>query len=280
MIDSITRQPERSVRQACRVLGIRRQTYYSRKGGKRPEERDEVLRKLLQSTCHRFVAWGFWMIFFYLRNEYGLADNHKRAYRIWKEAGLHLRVQPKRPGVRREYQQLLVPSQVNQGWAMDFVSDWVVGVEKKPVRIINIMDECSRMALWTEAHESISAKTLTEILDEVVKWRGVPQYIRCDNGPEFIANKLKDWAQKHGVKLRHIQPGKPSQNGLVERLNKTFRVECLNLHWFSSMKELNESIQNWSVTYNQVRPHENLGYLSPMKYEDSNMNLYFRVVAA
>ncbi|NJN44947.1 MAG: IS3 family transposase [Anaerolineae bacterium] len=280
MIDKVTRESKRSVRRACRVLGIRRQTYYGRKGGKRPEERDEVLRKLLQSTCQRFVAWGFWMIFYYLRNEHALADNHKRVYRIWKEAELHLRVQHKRPSLRREYRELLVPGQINQGWAMDFVSDWVVGVEKKPVRIINIMDECSRKALWTEAHESISAKTLTEILDDVVKWRGAPQYIRCDNGPEFIARKLKDWAQKHGVELRHIQAGKPSQNGLIERLNKTLRVECLNLNWFSSMEELNESIQQWSVIYNQVRPHENLGYLSPMNYEQTNKNLYFCVVAA
>lgn len=261
---------------------MRRQTYYSRKGGKCPEERDEVLKQLLKSTCERFIAWGFWMIFYLLRNEYALEDNHKRVYRLWREAGLHLRVAPKRATVRREYQALLLPEQINQGWAMDFVSDWVVGPEKQPVRIVNIMDECSRMALWTEAHQSISSKKLTKILDEVVKWRGAPQYIRCDNGPEFIAEELKKWAknQKNKVEIRHIQPGKPSQNGLVERLNKTLRVECIDQHWFTSMEELNECIQDWSVTYNQLRPHENLGYLSPMKYEEVNKQLYFCLVAA
>jgi putative transposase len=270
VIAQITGQSDKSIRRACRVLGIRRQTYHSRKGGKRPEERDEELAKLLRSTCMQFVAWGFWMIFYFLRHEQGLKDNHKRVYRIWKEAGLHLRQQPKRLTIRREYKELLAPKGVNQGWAMDFVSDWVVGPDKQPVRIINIMDECSRMALWTQAHESISARKLTDILDKVAQWRGLPQYIRCDNGPEFIARKLAAWAEKNKVELRHIQPGKPSQNGLIERLNKTLRVECLDMNWFSSMEELNQSIQDWSVTYNQVRPHESLGYLSPVKFENSN----------
>ena len=163
---------------------------------------------------------------------------------------------------------------------MDFVSDWVVGPEKQSVRIINIMDECSRRALWTEAHDSISARKLIGILDKVIEWRGTPKYIRCDNGPEFIAQSLKAWAEKHGIELRYIQPGKPSQNGLIERLNKTLRVECLNLHWFQSMNELNENIQDWSVTYNQVRPHKNLGYISPVKHENESQNFYFQAVAA
>jgi putative transposase len=280
MIDQISQPAGRSVRQSCRVLGIRRQSYYRRKKGFRPEERDEILVELLRRTCKRFVAWGFWMVFYFLRNEQGLADNHKRVYRLWKEAGLHLRVPPKRPKIRREYQELLPPELLNQGWAMDFVSDWVVGANKQPVRILNIMDECSRKALWTEAHESISAKKLVSILDKLLAWRGAPQYIRCDNGPELIAELLRRWAEKHGIELRYIQPGKPSQNGLIERLNKTLRDECLNLHWFSSLEELNNEIQEWAVTYNQIRPHKNLGYLSPMNYEKLNRNFYFSVVAA
>lgn len=280
MIDQITRQPARSVRRSCRVLGIRRKTYYNRKRGNRPEELDEQLIDLLKRTCSRFVAWGFWMTFHYLRNEHGLKDNHKRVYRLWKQAGLHLRLPPKRPRIRREYQELLAPDIVNEGWAMDFVSDWVIGPEKQSVRVINIMDECSRRALWTEAHTSISAGKLIKILDKVVAWRGAPAYIRCDNGPEFIAERLKTWAKNNGIELKYIQPGKPSQNGLMERLNKTLRVECLDLNWFQSLTELNERIQEWSVVYNQVRPHSSIGYKSPIIHEKLNQNFYFRVVAA
>lgn len=281
MIDHITEQhSDCSVRRSCKVLGFRRQTYYSRRCGHRPEEKEAEITDLLRRACSRFVAWGFWMIFFYLRNRGELADNHKRVYRLWKQAGLNLRMPPQRPRIRRDYQALLVPQKVNQGWAMDFLSDWVVGPEKRSVRVINVMDEGSRRALWTEAHNSISSSKLIKVLDRLVDSRGAPQYIRCDNGPEFIAGRLKGWADKHGIELRYIQPGKPSQNGLIERLNRTLRVECLNLNWFHSLDELNDSIQEWMVIYNRHRPHRNLGYKSPVDYENRKENLYFSVVAA
>ena len=189
-----------------------------------------------------------------------------------------MRLPPKRPKIRREYQDLLAPDQVNEGWAMDFVSDWVVGPGQERVRIINIMDECSRKALWTEAYSSISAKTLIEVLDKVVAWRGLPSYIRCDNGPEFISGKLEEWA-KDKVELRFIQPGKPSQNGLIERLNGTLRKECLNLEWFESIPKLNEKIQQWWLDYNTLRPHSSICYKTPDELETLNQNLYFKAVA-
>lgn len=280
MIDQVNKNSTRSIRKSCRVLGFRRQTYYSRKNGNRPEQKDELLTELLRLASQRFIAWGFWMIFYFLRNEYSLEDNHKRVYRLWKQADLHLRVALKRPAIQRKYQDLTAPDLINQGWAMDFVSDWIIGPEKQSVRIINIMDEGSRRALWTQAHESISATKLISVLDKVIEWRGAPQYIRCDNGPEFIAKQLNQWADKNGIELRYIQPGKPSQNGLIERLNKTLRKECLNLHWFSSMDELNENIQEWSVIYNGVRPHKNLAHMSPIKFEELNSIFYFKAVAA
>lgn len=163
---------------------------------------------------------------------------------------------------------------------MDFVSDWVVGPGQQPARVINVMDEGSRRALWTEAHTSISAKKVVAVLDRLVDERGRPQYIRCDNGPEFIAQRLKDWAEDRGMELRYIQPGKPSQNGLIERLNRTLRAECLNLYWFTSLRELNESIDEWMINYNFYRPHQNLGYKPPETYEKQRENLYFRPVAA
>lgn len=279
MIDEVSRGNNISVRRSCGVLGFRRQTYYRRKQGHRPEELDQVIADLLHQVTKRFVAWGFWMVFHYLRRQ-SRPWNHKRVYRIWKEEELHLRLPPKRPKIRREYQGLLAPDKINEGWAMDFVSDWVVGPGQEKVRIINIMDECSRKALWTEAYSSISAKTLIEVLDKVVEWRGRPAYIRCDNGPEFISTKLEEWAEENKVELRFIQPGKPSQNGLIERLNGTLRTECLNLEWFESIPKLNEKIQDWWMVYNTIRPHSSIGYQTPDELELLNQNLYFRPVAA
>ncbi|GJM35180.1 MAG: hypothetical protein DHS20C18_41810 [Saprospiraceae bacterium] len=170
MIDQIGQQGKKSKRRCCRVLGFRRQTYYSRLSGHRPEQLDQQIAELLHKTVKRFIAWGFWLIFFYLRKQ-GHPWNHKKVYRIWKAEQLHLRVVPRRPRIRRLYQALLAPEQVNQGWAMDFVSDWIVGPNQKAVRVINIMDESSRRALWTQAYRSISAKTLIEVLNQVIDYR-------------------------------------------------------------------------------------------------------------
>ena len=280
MIDVIRVDQSCSVRRCCGVLGLSRSTYLRQEVRERRAAADAALRLLLRQTCSKFLAWGFWMVFHYLRNQ-GLTEaNHKRVYRLYKAERLNLRPEAKRQRLHRTYQDLLAPERINEGWAMDFVSDWLVGPSKQAVRIINIVDEHSRRALWTEAHTSIPATKLTEILDHLVEVRGLPVYLRTDNGPEFISRELENWALRNGVTLRFIQPGKPSQNGICERLNKTLRKECLNLTWFTTMDALNESIQQWSQTYNQVRPHKSLGYQSPDDYETQHSNLYYRLVPA
>lgn len=267
-----------SIRRKCLILGVRRQTYYNRKAGNRPEQEDAQVAGVLHGTVNRFIAWGFWMVFHYLRKQ-GHAWNHKRVYRVWKQEGLHLRKTPKRKKIKREYLGLLAPEKVNEGWSMDFLSDWVVGQNQGKARIINVMDDRSRKALWTQAHESISAAKLIGILDNIVAWRGLPSYIRCDNGPEFISEKLAEWA-KDKVEIRFIQPGKPSQNGLIERLNGTLRKECLNLEWFEDLEVLNERTQEWWGIYNTIRPHSSIDYLTPDEFEQQNEKFYFKEVAA
>lgn len=267
-----------SVRRCAEVLGLSRSSYYRRKQGHRPEDLDAQIAKLLHETVEKYLFWGFWMIFHYLRKQ-GHGWNHKRVYRIWKAEGLNLRRPPARKKLKRKFQDLIAPAKVNQGWAMDFLSDWVIGQNQTAVRIINIIDECSRKALWTEAHTSIKAQTLTEILGKMIEWRGKPQYIRCDNGPEFISEHLRDWAQKQGIEIRFTQPGKPTQNGLIERLNGTLRTECLNLEWFENIETLNQQIQKWWMTYNTIRPHSSLRYLTPDEFEASNEKFYSNLVA-
>ena len=278
MITKVKKKRNASIRRSCSVLGFRRQTYHSRIAGHRPEAADHEIAELLHQITQRFVAWGFWMVFHYLRNQ-GYSWNHKKVYRIWKAEGLHLRLPPKRSKIKRKYLNLLPPENINEGWAMDFLSDWVVGPGQQKVRIINIMDERSRKALWTEAYSNISARTLVKVLDKVVEWRGCPRYIRCDNGPEFISRHLEQWALRNGIQIKFIQPGKPSQNGLIERLNGTLRKECLNLEWFKSMNELNEQIQQWWKQYNSIRPHSSIGYKTPDQMEKLNQNFYFCVGA-
>lgn len=185
-----------SIRRKSGVLGLRRQTYYARKRRHRLEQEDKRIAEQLHRLTKQFVAWGFWLVFYCLRNE-GFSWNHKRAT-VTRFTGFGGRNhcfyadRPKRAKLKIIYQDLLAPEQINEGWAMDFLSEWIIGEEQQKVRIINIMDECSRKALWTEAKESLPAKALVDVLDQVVAWRGAPAYIRCDNGPEFISEKLSD----------------------------------------------------------------------------------------
>ena len=127
-----------SVRRKSGVLGLRRQTYYARKRGHRPEQEDDRIAEQLHQITKQFVAWGFWLVFYYLRNQ-GYSWNHKRVYRVWRQEELHLRRPPKRAKLKRVYRDLLAPKQINEGWAMDFLSEWIVGEEQQKVRVINIM---------------------------------------------------------------------------------------------------------------------------------------------
>jgi len=105
-------------------------------------------------------------------------------------------------------------------------------------------------------------------------------YIRCDNGPEFISQVLKAWADEKGIEIRFIQPGKPTQNGIIERLNGTVRKECLNLNWFYNLDEVNELLGQWYKTYNFDRPHSSLQYQTPATFENLNQSLYFKLDTA
>ena len=192
------------------------------------------------------------------------------------QAKLSLHRNPKKPRLKRAFQELLPPDQINEGWAMDFLSEWVIGEKQQSVRIINVVDECSRKGLWIEAAHNVNAAKLTEVLDKIVEMRGMPRYIRCDNGPEFISAKLKKWAGDK-VEIKFIQPGKPTQNGIVERLNGTVRKECLNLNWFHSLDEVNDLLGHWYKNYNFDRPHSSLKYKTPVTFEKMNQNLYFNV---
>lgn len=271
-----------STRRQCKWLGMRRSGVYARRHYKAEEARhqaDTCVVALMRKTRQEHPCWGFRLIWAYLRGQ-KMRIGRRRAYRLYRSAALSLHRTPKKPRIKRVFQELLPPEQINQGWAMDFVSEWIIGPQQQSVRLINVVDERSRKDLWVEAAHSIKAVKLSETLDQIIQMRGQPTYIRCDNGPEFISEHLKAWAEDKNIELRFIQPGKPTQNGIIERLNGTLRSECLNLHWFQSLDELNERLGHWFKTYNFDRPHSSLNYLTPHEFELQNQNLYLKVVPA
>jgi putative transposase len=131
---------------------------------------------------------------------------------------------------------------------------------------LNILDEGVREGLAIEIDTRLRAKRVVRVLEQLKHFRGLPQAIRCDNGPEYTAQPVVDGCRDHGIELRYIQPGKPNQNAYIERFNKTYRTEVLDAHLFEDLDQVREITDSWLQRYNDERPHESLGNLPPSIY--------------
>lgn len=159
---------------------------------------------------------------------------------------------------------LLRPISPNITWSIDFMHDTLRCGRK--IRSLNILDDFNREILGIAVDVSLPSKRVIRELSQLVAWRGKPERIRVDNGPEFIAQALKDWCSIQGIELSYIQPGKPTQNSLIERFNRTFRQEVLDCFMFSSIKEIRIFAHAWMWMYNNERPHSSLQYLTPHEF--------------
>ena len=148
-----------------------------------------------------------------------------------------------------------VPVAANVCWSVDFMSDVLMSGQR--FRTFNVLDDFNREALAIEVDTTLPAARVVRVLDRVTAWRGCPAKLRMDNGPEFVSVALDGWAEKRGVMLEFIQPGKPTQNSfVVERFNRTFREEVLDFYVFSWLNEVREITESWLRQYNEQKPHE------------------------
>ena len=147
---------------------------------------------------------------------------------------------------------------------MDFMHDTLEN--GKSVRSLNIIDDFNREILNITIDTSLPSARVVSQLEQLIDWRGKPEKIRLDNGPEFIAEKLKDWCSTHEITLQYIQPGKPTQNSLVERFNRTFRTEFLDVYLFENIRQMRNYSEIWMWMYNNERPHKSLQYLTPRDF--------------
>lgn len=247
-----------SVRQACVAFGVSEGCY--RYGRKLSRENDTIAQWLLILTQTE-RTWGFGLCYLYLRNVKGYGWNHKRVYRIYCELDLNLRIKPKRRLKRENPEVLSVPKAPNCMWSMDFMHDQLQ--DGRSVRLLNVLDDFNREGLGVEIDFSLPAERVVRTLEQIIEWRGCPKEIRCDNGPEYISTKLLSWAEKRGILIRHIQPGKPQQNAYIERYNRTVRYDLLNQHLFESIEEMQDFATKWLWRYNNERPHMGIDGITP-----------------
>jgi putative transposase len=149
-------------------------------------------------------------------------------------------------------------------WALDFMHDTLYDGRK--FRLLNVIDEGNREALRIECGSSIPSSRLLRVMEELIEFYGKPKAIRMDNGPEMTSAKFVSWAERHGIELRYIQPGKPNQNAFVERFNRSVRQEVLNAWLFDSLAQAQQILEGWRIEYNTVRSHESLGKKTPLAY--------------
>ena len=144
---------------------------------------------------------------------------------------------------------------------MDFMHDQLQ--DGRSFRLLNVIDDFNREALGIEADFSLPSQRVIRALKQIIDWRGKPEVIRCDNGPENISETVRQWAQEWGIRFEYIQPGKPQQNAYVERSNRTVRYEWLSQYHWSNLEEVRLYATNWMWMYNNERPNMALGGITP-----------------
>jgi len=203
---------------------------------------------------------GLTMLHPILRRE-GLVINHKRTSRIYREQNLTIKLRKRTKRVSVNRLELAEPIRPNQHWAMDFVQDGLWSGRK--FKTLPIIDIFSKESLAIEIDFSINGLRVTRVLDWLILTRGCPEAITIDNGPEFAGQAMDAWAYQHGVKLNFITPGKPIENAFIESFNGRLRHECLNQHYFGTLQEAKDTIEQWRINYNTFRPHSSLNGQTP-----------------
>jgi len=199
----------------------------------------------------------------------GLVQNHKRTERIYQEENLSLRTRKrvKRPSHARIVQA--GPDGPDEQWAMDFVSDSLMGGRR--IRILTIADLWDRSSPVLEVDMSLPGARVVRVLEKLRLQGRLPQRIKVDNGPEFSGKALDAWAFEHGVQIEFTRSGKPTDNGHSESFNGKFRDECLNQNVFLSLHDARRTVEAWRQDYNHRRPHSALGWLTPEEFRAKNI---------
>lgn len=247
-------------RRACVLLQLQRATF----NYQACPDRNVGLVKEIHDLAQRHPRYGYRRVWALLRRR-GRRVNKKHVHRLWKRAKLQVRKVTRQRGSARTASvpvQALHPGHV---WTYDFLHDHCL--HGMPLKVLTVMDEFTREGLAIEVATSLPAQRVLTVLERLVVIHGRPQFIRSDNGPEFIALAVRGWLAQHHMRTLYIDPGCPWQNGFGERFNGTVRDECLNLHVFHSVAEARIVLATYHRQYNEERPHSSLGYRTPAEFK-------------
>jgi len=249
-----------SLRRACRSVDLSTATWRYRRRGR---ANNETLLARLQAHAGVRARFGYRRLHTLVERE-GLHVNHKRVFRVYREAGLQVRRRQRKRLTRADRTPLAMPRTRNERWSMDFMVDTLA--DGRGFRTLNIVDDFTRECPVIEVDRSLPGARVVRVLERLRETYGLPKTIVVDNGPEFAGRALDTWAYQHHVEIRFIRPGKPIENAYVESFNGKFRDECLNEHWFLSVAEARTIVEQWRQDYNTVRPHGSLGQRTPAAY--------------
>lgn len=245
---------------SCGVLELSRSLWYYH-----TKKDDAQVIDALTRLAEELPTRGFEVYYKRLRRE-GLPWNRKRVLRVYRAMNLKLRRKHKKRLPTRTKNPLGIPTELNNVWSMDFMAD--VLSDGRKVRVFNVMDDCNREALAMDVGLSYPAKKVVETLGHLEEEIGLPKTIRCDNGPEFISKTLGEWCKRKHVELRFIQPGRPVQNALMERLNRFYREDVLDAYWFNDLHQIRTLTSKWMEDYNTKHQHSALKDMPPREYKN------------
>jgi putative transposase len=249
-----------SERRACQLVSQSRGT--QRYQPAQHDDEDALTRATIE-LASQYGRYGYRRITALLQRA-GWQVGKDRIERIWRREGLKVPQKQKARGrlwLNDGSCVRLRPERPNHVWSYDFVSTFTH--DGRTVRMLNLIDEFTRECLAIRPRRRLNSRNVIEVLADAMLGHGIPEHIRSDNGPEFVAKDLRKWLANTGAKTLYIEPGSPWENGYCESFNSKLRDEFLNGEIFYSLKEVQVLAERWRVHYNTVRPHSSLGYRPP-----------------
>ena len=244
------------------MIQVQRSLWYYRR-----RKNDSEIIEMLTALAQEFPTRGFDK-YYGLICLAGLKWARSRVLRVYRQTKLCRRKKLKRRIPARVKEPLQKQFAPDQSYSMDFMSDALVTGRK--LRILKVMDDCTRESLAVWCDHSITGEKVTEILEEVIRERKTqPRQVRVDNGPEFTGHAFTSWCKNQSIVIKYIQPGRPMQNGYIERLNRSYREDVLDAYLLESLEEARILSDEWQYKYNYVLPHDSLNKATPVMMRKS-----------